>query len=199
MRFFNPKEGTIYIDGIDLAGLDLKSYRGRVSVVMQDDYLFSGTIKDNIEYGSFGAEFDLIQKAAKKAQADAFIREKEGEYLFQVGDRGMHLSRGQRQRIAIARALLRDPSMLILDEAMSSLDAITENLIQQSIRDDFKSRTVFIVAHRFSTIMGADKIIVLEGGHIVAMGTHENLLKQQGIYRELYLEQFLEEDVLQKK
>ena len=210
IRFYDPQKGGIYIDGHNLRKLDLNTYRQNLAVVLQDDYLFSGTIQDNICYprslsGPRTAAWrhdesmkELrceMERMAALAQADDFIHSFKDGYMTQVGDRGRHLSSGQRQRIAIARALMRRPAILILDEATSALDAITENDIQDAIRRHMKGKTVFIVAHRFSTIMGADKIIVLDHGRIVEMGAHDALLKKHGFYSRLYWEQFKDEDI----
>lgn len=196
IRFFDPKTGGIHIDGHSLKDLDLKSYRRALAVVLQDDYLFSGTIRDNICYPDALAELAQAQMktAAQIAQAHDFISRFKDGYFTQVGDRGTHLSSGQRQRIAIARAIMRQPSILILDEATSAVDAITENNIQKAIRRHMKGKTVFIVAHRFSTIMEADKIIVLDKGRIIEIGDHNYLLKRQGFYSKLYFEQFKEKN-----
>ncbi|MBU0469727.1 MAG: ABC transporter ATP-binding protein/permease, partial [Candidatus Omnitrophica bacterium] len=194
IRFIDPQKGEIYIDGNNLKNLELGFYRRNLAIVLQDDYIFSGTIKDNICYGSFNASFEEIRKAAEIAQADEFINGLKDGYMTQVGDRGTLLSCGQRQRIAIARAILRKPSILILDEATSSLDAITENKIQEAVRQYMKDKTVLIVAHRFSSIMEADKIIVVDDGKIVEIGGHNYLLKRQGFYSSLYYEQFKNED-----
>ena len=194
VRFFDPQKGRIHVDGHYLKDLDLYSYREKIAVVMQDDYLFSGTVRENICYGRLDASGQDIEEAAHMAQAHDFISRLKGGYDFPVGDRGMHLSGGQRQRIAVARALLKNPSLLILDEATSAVDALTENAIQQAIRKRMKGKTVFIVAHRFSTIMDADKIIVLENGRVVDVGDHNFLLKKCDLYSNLYFEQFKEED-----
>ncbi|MBU4333204.1 MAG: ABC transporter ATP-binding protein/permease [Candidatus Omnitrophica bacterium] len=194
IRFIDPQKGEIYIDGNNLKNLELGFYRRNLAIVLQDDYIFSGTIKDNICYGSFNASFEEIRKAAEIAQADEFINGLKDGYMTQVGDRGTLLSCGQRQRIAIARAILRKPSILILDEATSSLDAITENKIQGAVRQYMKDKTVLIVAHRFSSIMEADKIIVIDDGKIIEAGGHNYLLKRQGFYSSLYYEQFKNED-----
>ena len=193
IRFFDPQKGEIYIDGNNLRNLKLGFYRHNLAIVLQDDYMFSGTIKDNICYGSFNASFEEIRKAAEIAHADEFINDLKDGYMTQMGDRGTLFSCGQRQRIAIARAILRKPSILILDEATSSLDAITENKIQEDVRYYMKDKTVFIVAHRFSSIMEADKIIVIDDGKIVEIGDHNYLLKRQGFYSNLYYEQFKNE------
>ena len=194
IRFSDPQKGEICVDGYYLKDLDLKSYRQNLAVVLQDDYLFSGTIQDNICYGSFDASLKEMKKASQIAQAEGFINQFKDGYMTQVGDRGTHLSSGQRQRVAIGRAIMRNPSILILDEATSAVDAITENNIQKSIRQYMKGKTIFIIAHRFSTIMEADKIIVLDKGRIAEIGDHNYLLKKQGFYTNLYFEQFKEKD-----
>ncbi len=190
VRFFDPGTGEIYIDGHRLKDLDLKSYRNHLAIVLQDDYLFNGTIRENICYGNPGVSENQMREAAQIAQAENFIYNFPKRYRTQVGERGVRLSTGQRQRVAIARALARNPSILILDEATSAIDAMTENKVQQSVSHYLKGRTVFIVAHRFSTIMEADKIIVLEKGEVVEMGDHNYLLERQGFYSSLYFEQF---------
>ena len=190
LRFFDPQEGKIWVDDRPLKDLNLETYRRQVAVVLQDDFLFSASVKENICYGSFHASEEEIIQAAKAAQAHSFICQFPERYATQVGERGCQVSCGQRQRIAIARALLKNPSILILDEATSSVDALTENLIQKSIKASFQNQTVFVVAHRFSTIMEADKIIVLEKGRIVEVGIHSDLLNKKGLYSELYFEQF---------
>ena len=194
VRFFDPQSGEIRIDKHCLKDLALKAYRQNLAVVLQDDYLFSTTVKDNISYGSVDVSEAAIKKAARVAEADSFIDQLKDGYLTLAGDRGMRLSCGQRQRIAIARALLRQPRILILDEATSAVDAITENKIQKSICSYMKGRTVIIAAHRFSTIMEADKIIVLDKGEIVEIGNHNYLLNNQSFYSKLYFEQFKEKD-----
>jgi ABC-type multidrug transport system fused ATPase/permease subunit len=190
LRFFDPEEGRILIDGQDLRELDLAEYRRRVAVVLQEDFLFQDTVADNIRYGRTDVPLPAVVAAARLAQAHDFIEALPNGYDTLVGERGALLSCGQRQRIAIARALVREPSILILDEATSAMDAMTENRIQQVIKGQGKDRTVFIVAHRFSTIMEVDKIIVLEGGRLVASGRHEELLGKSVFYRQLYEEQF---------
>lgn len=194
VRFFDPTKGGVFVDGHNIKDFDIQHYRQNLAVVLQDDYLFSGTIQENICYGNFGASLETMMMAARIAHADNFIQQFKDGYLTRVGDRGTQLSSGQRQRIAIARAMMRNPSILILDEATSAVDAITENRIQKSIRQHMMGKTVFIVAHRFSTIMEADKIIVLERGEIVEQADHDSLLKKQGFYSSLYLEQFKEKD-----
>jgi len=193
VRFFDPQKGEILIDGHDLRGLDLTAYRRHLAVVLQDDYLFSGTVRDNILYGNPRASRQEMEEAVQAARADGFIHELTEGYETQTGERGTQFSGGQRQRIAIARAVVRRPAVLILDEATCAVDAMTENEIQKAVCQKMKGRTVFIVAHRFSTIMEADKILVLDGGRIVEFGDHSYLLKKKGFYSNLYLEQFKED------
>ncbi|MBN1869181.1 MAG: ABC transporter ATP-binding protein [Candidatus Omnitrophica bacterium] len=194
LRFFDPDEGEILIDGKKLKDLGLDAYRRQIAVVLQDDFLFSGTVEDNIKYGKPQASREDIVQAARIAQAHPFISELADGYKTEVGERGFNLSCGQRQRIAIARAVIKNPSLLILDEATSSVDALTENDIQRSIRRFMKGKTVFLVAHRFSTVMESDKILVLDKGRIVEAGGHNYLLNKRGFYSSLYLEQFKDED-----
>ena len=194
LRFFDPITGGIYVDGNNLKSLDLNPYRQHIAVVLQDDFLFSGTIEENIRYGRMQASQQEIIQAAQTAQAHTFISALTDGYKTEIGERGFNLSCGQRQRIAIARAVIKNPSILILDEATSSVDALTENDIQKSIRRFMKGRTVFIVAHRFSTIIESDKIIVLDKGKIVEVGDHNYLLNKRGFYSSLYLEQFKDDD-----
>ena len=194
LRFFDPIKGEIRIDGNNLKNLDLNTYRQHIAVVLQDDFLFSGTIEENIRYGKTQASQEEIIQAAEIAQAHSFISDLPDGYKTQIGERGFNFSCGQRQRIAIARAVIKKPSILILDEATSSVDALTENDIQKSVRRFMKGKTVFMVAHRFSTIIESDKIIVLDKGRIVEIGGHDDLLNKKGFYSNLYFEQFKEED-----
>ena len=190
LRFYGPTEGAIFIDGYNLKELALKSYRSQIAMVLQDDYLFSGTIKENILYGQPRAcEADMI-KVANLANAHQFILELPDGYNTQIGERGVKLSYGQRQRISIARAILRDPAILILDEATSSVDSQTERLIiEQAFRKLIHGRTTFVIAHRFSTITYADKIVLIEDGRIAEMGRHLELLEKKGSYWRMWLEQ----------
>ncbi len=191
LGFYEPQKGTICIDGIPLTQLSLPYYRKQLAVVLQDEFLFSGSIRDNILYGSdqMVTDCEIIQ-AAKQAQAHGFITRFEDSYSTQIGERGLRLSAGQRQRIALARALLKSPNLLILDEATSALDAITENEVQETLKHSMLGKTTLIVAHRFSSIAHADKIIVLDQGKVAETGDHNTLLSQGGFYSELYLEQF---------
>lgn len=186
LRFYNPVSGEILIDGKNAAAYDLTEYRSQFALVPQEVLLFNGTIKENIAYGRPEASDDEITEAARKANAFGFITSFPDGFETLVGERGVQLSGGQRQRIAIARAVLRDPAILILDEATSSLDSESEQLVQQALEDLMKGRTSVVIAHRFSTIRNADKIVVLENGTIIESGNHEELLAlDSGLYRKL--------------
>jgi len=184
-RFFDPAEGRILIDGFDLRDVQLQSYRQLLGVVEQDVFLFDGSIAQNIAYGRRGATTQQIIEAARAAAADEFISKSPNGYETLIGERGFKLSGGQRQRLAIARALLADPKILILDEATSNLDSESERLIQASLALLLEHRTAFVIAHRLSTIVHADQILVLDAGQIVQYGTHTELLEQSGIYQQM--------------
>jgi len=184
-RFFDPEKGRILIDGIDLMDVQLHSFRQLLGVVEQDVFLFDGTIAENIAYGRRGASLDEVIEAAKAAAADEFISKSPKGYETLIGERGFKLSGGQRQRLAIARALLADPKILILDEATSSLDSESERLIQSSLALLLEQRTAFVIAHRLSTIIHADQILVLDAGQIIQSGTHTELLDQPGLYQQM--------------
>jgi ATP-binding cassette subfamily B protein len=184
-RFFDPEKGGIQLDGVDLTDLQLHSYRRLLGVVEQDVFLFDGTIAENIAYGKRRATEESIIAAARAAAADEFIRQSPKGYATRIGERGFKLSGGQRQRLAIARAILADPKILILDEATSNLDSESEKAIQKSLADLLKNRTSFVIAHRLSTIMNADQILVLDQGEIVQQGTHNELMAQSGIYNQM--------------
>ncbi len=190
MNFNRPQSGIVRIDGRELADIKLRDYRSYLGVVLQDNFLFDGTITDNIRFSKPHATMDEIRKVSRIAHCDEFIEGFEKGYDTIVGERGVKLSGGQRQRIAIARALLADPKILILDEATSSLDSESEAMIQEGLRTLRQGRTTFVIAHRLSTIRSADQILVLEGGEIVERGAHEELLAINGRYKQLYDKQY---------
>ncbi len=184
-RFYDPTGGRICFDGVDLRDLEVESYRNLLGIVEQDVFLFDGTVAENIGYADRHADFSAIQQAAQAAHAEEFIRELPNGYDTLIGERGVKLSGGQRQRLAIARALLADPKLLIFDEATSNLDTKSERLIQSSLQTLTAQRTTFVIAHRLSTIVRADRIVVLENGRIREIGDHESLMRTQGDYCEM--------------
>lgn len=185
MRFYDPKEGRILLDGSDLRSLKQTSLRRNIGVVLQDPLLFNDTVRNNIAYGRPHATMAEVERAAKAANADKFISHMPERYETMVGERGSRLSVGERQRITIARAIVKDPPMVVLDEATSSLDAESEALVQEALEHLMKGRTTFVIAHRLSTVVHADRIIVLKEGKIVEMGTHEQLMRGKGYYSAL--------------
>src|SRR5438132_2049831 len=190
MNFNHPLSGTIRVDRKDLRTLRLRDFRSYLGVVMQDNFLFDGTIAENIAFSNPHATMDEIKAISRIAHCEEFVEKSEQKYDTIVGERGVKLSGGQRQRIAIARAILADPKLLILDEATSSLDSESEAFIQDGLRSLRRGRTTFVIAHRLSTIQSADQILVLEHGQIVERGTHEQLLAKGGRYRQLYDKQY---------
>jgi subfamily B ATP-binding cassette protein MsbA len=190
MNFIRPQSGLVRIDGGDLRDIKLKDYRSYLGVVLQDNFLFDGTIADNIKFSKPHATMDEVREVSRIAHCEEFIESFEKKYDTIVGERGVKLSGGQRQRIAIARALLANPRLLILDEATSSLDSESEAMIQEGLRRLRQGRTTFVIAHRLSTIRSADQILVLEDGEIVERGTHEELLANGGRYKQLYDKQY---------
>jgi subfamily B ATP-binding cassette protein MsbA len=189
-RFYDPTAGVIKIDGIDLKRIDIGSLRKLMGIVTQETILFNDTVWNNIAYGYEEAPEDRLHNAARAANAHHFIMAMPQEYQTIIGDRGVKLSGGEKQRLAIARALFKNPPILIFDEATSSLDSESEALVQEAIDRLMKGRTVFVIAHRLSTIQNVDKIVVLEHGRIVQMGDHDSLMQQGGLYRKLYQMQF---------
>jgi len=190
MRFYDPISGKISIDGVDIQDLTRNKLRSFYGMVLQDTWLFKGTIRDNIAFGTTDPTEEEIMRAAKNAHAHKFIKQLKGGYDAMLAEEGANLSQGQRQLLCIARIMLADPPMLILDEATSSIDTRTERQIQDAFDVMMKDRTTFIVAHRLSTIQKADQIIVMKDGHIMEQGTHDELLKENGFYHELYYSQF---------
>jgi len=186
MRFFDANSGKVSIDGIDVRDLATESLRRNVGIVLQESFLFSGTITENIRYSRPDASMDEVMAAARMANAHEFIKELPKAYDSEVGENGVSLSGGQRQRLAIARAVLHNPSVLILDEATSALDTVSEGVVQEALDKLMQGRTTIIIAHRLSTVRNADIIVVLKDGRIVQQGPHEKLLLEDGIYRELY-------------
>ena len=186
-RFYDATSGSICLDGRDLRDIKLNNYRSLLGIVEQDVFLFDGTIRENISYAKRNTLDSQVIEAARAAAADEFIMQLPDGYDSVIGERGVKLSGGQRQRIAIARAILADPKILVLDEATSNLDSESERLIQNSLADLLRGRTAFVIAHRLSTIAGADKIVVLEDGRIVEVGSHDQLLKDGGRYRDMVM------------
>ncbi len=184
-RLYDPSEGSVLVDGADVRSIDVASLRSQVAFVADDSFLFSASVADNIAYARPQAGREEVEVAARRAQADEFIRDLPGGYDTVVGERGLTLSGGQRQRVAIARALLADPRILILDDATSSVDATTEAAIKAGLREAMAGRTTFIIAHRLSTVSLADEVVVMDGGSIVDRGSHEELLDGCGFYREI--------------
>jgi ATP-binding cassette subfamily B protein len=196
-RFYDVNEGAITIDGQDVRAMQQASIRKQLGIVLQDTYLFSGTVMENIRYGRLEASDDQVYAAAKLANADWFIRRLPQGYETQVSEQGHNFSQGQRQLLAIARAVLTDPRILILDEATSSVDTRTEMLIQEALLNLMAGRTAFVIAHRLSTIRSADEVLVINDRQIIERGNHKSLLCQQGFYHNLYMSQYrrLEEEL----
>jgi subfamily B ATP-binding cassette protein MsbA len=185
-RFYDPKKGRVLIDAEDIRNFSLKSLRSHIGIVTQEIILFNDTIKANISYGKPDASLKEIEEAARQAHAHDFIVKLAGGYDTLIGDRGINLSGGERQRLAIARALLKNPPILILDEATSQLDLQSERIVQEALDSLMQGRTVFVVAHRLSTIRNAHRIIVLSKGVIVEEGSHQGLLARDSLYKRLY-------------
>jgi ATP-binding cassette subfamily B multidrug efflux pump len=189
-RFYDIDSGSISIDGVDIRNLQKADLRRKLGIVLQDTFLFSDTVMENIRYGRLDASDEECIQAAQLANADQFIRRLPRGYNTQLSERAGNLSQGQRQLLAIARAILADPAILILDEATSSVDTRTEVRIQQGLLRLMQGRTSFVIAHRLSTIRNADQILVINHGVIVERGTHEELLGHKGFYYDLYMSQF---------
>ena len=189
-RFYDVNEGSIKIDGFDIRDVTLKSLREQIGIVPQETLLFSTTVMENIRYGRLDATDDEVIAAAKSANADDFIKNLPQGYQTPIGERGLNLSGGQRQRMAIARAMLKNPQILILDEATSALDTESEKIVQSALDELMRGRTSFVIAHRLSTIFSADQIFVIDKGKICEFGTHQELLKLNGVYSHLYNIQF---------
>jgi ABC-type multidrug transport system fused ATPase/permease subunit len=190
MAFNHPRGGRVLVDGRDLAGIRLRDYRSQLGVVLQDNFMFDGTVADNIRFSRPNATMDQVRAVSRIAHCDEFVEKFPNKYDTVIGERGVKLSGGQRQRVAIARAILADPRVLILDEATSSLDSESEALIQDGLHALRRGRTTFVIAHRLSTIRSAGQILVLEAGEIVERGTHDELLAADGRYRQLYDKQY---------
>ena len=189
-RFYEPYEGRILVDGKDIREIKLRSLRTNIGVVMQNDYLFSDSLMDNIAYSRLDASKEEIIEAAKQANIHQFVEKLPLGYATEIGQRGVKLSEGQAQRVSIARAALNNPPILILDEATSSVDSETELLIQEALERLMRSKTCIVIAHRLSTILGADKILFIENGEIVEKGNHKQLLEKNGRYAHFYNLQF---------
>ena len=189
-RFYDVSKGSIKVDGIDVRDYEIKSLRRNIGIVPQETFLFGGSIKENIRYGNRHATDDEIIRAAKMANAHEFIVKLSDSYETEIGERGVLLSGGQKQRIAIARAILENPQILILDEATSALDNESEKLVQEALEKLMLEKTTFIIAHRLSTVINSDKIVVLQKGEIKEMGTHHELIAKNGIYKSLYERNF---------
>jgi ATP-binding cassette subfamily B protein len=189
LRFYDIQEGELSIDSVPISRYSSAAYREHIGVVLQDPFLFSGSIRDNIAYAKKDASRGEVERAASMANVDEFIAEMENGYDTVVGENGTSLSGGQRQRLAIARAILKNPSVLILDEATSALDTVSEFLVQTALDNLMHNKTTIIIAHRLSTIKNADLIVVMDAGEIVQMGSHDELMSHPGVYQELYTAQ----------
>jgi ATP-binding cassette subfamily B protein len=196
-RFYDVTSGSVNIDGLDVRDVTAQSIRRQIGIVLQDTFLFSTTVMENVRFGRPGASDQEVMAAIQLANADSFIERLPEKYQTVLGERGSGLSQGQRQLLAIARAALADPRILVLDEATSSVDTRTERLIQKAFDDLLKGRTAFVIAHRLSTIRNADMILVLKDGQIIERGRHEELLANRGFYYDLYMSQFKKQEEMQ--
>ena len=194
-RFYEINAGCIKIDGTDIREIKKAELRRQLGLVLQDTFLFSGTVLENIRYGRLDATDDECYQAAKMAEADHFIHQLPHGYFTSLSERGSNLSQGQRQLLSITRAILADPAILILDEATSSVDTRTEARIQKALLRLMKGRTSFVIAHRLSTIRDADQVLVIDAGQIVERGTHQELLAMKGVYYNLYISQFKGQEI----
>jgi ATP-binding cassette subfamily B protein len=198
-RFYDTSAGRVVVDGVDVREVTRRSLRREVGVISQDPFLFSATVRENIAFGATGATDEEVEAAARAAQAHEFVAALPDGYDTVIGERGITLSGGQRQRLAIARAILIDPRILVLDDATASVDATTEARIREGLREVMRGRTTIIIAHRLSTIQLADEVVVLEHGRVTARGTPAELLEGNAVYRELHehglLEGLLEEKI----
>jgi ATP-binding cassette subfamily B protein len=191
-RFYEPQAGTIRIDGADYTGFTLAGIYSRLGMVLQDPHLFAGSIRENVRYGRPQASDAEVEQAARAARAHDFVVTLEKGYDSEVGEGGNLLSVGQKQLVSLARAVLADPDIFVMDEATSSIDTLTERLIQQGMEAAMRGRTSFVIAHRLSTIKRVDRILVIEGGRITEMGTHAELMRARGHYHNLYSRQFVD-------
>jgi len=186
-RFYDPQEGAVLLDGVDIRNFTLDSFRKQMGIVTQESILFNDTILNNIAFGIDDPDKDKVIDAAKIANAHDFIVQTQNGYETTIGERGLKLSGGERQRLSIARAIMKNPSILILDEATSALDSESERLVQDALTKLMSNRTSIVIAHRLSTIQNADEIVVIDNGQIVEQGSHEYLMKLEGVYRKLSL------------
>lgn len=194
VRLYNPPKGTVFVDGHDIHEIPLRTLRGQIGIVPQDQFLFSSTIRDNIGFDPKPYSDDQVVEAAKVAQVYDNIVEFPHQFDTALGERGISLSGGQRQRVSIARAIIKKPSVLIFDDSLSAVDTITEDLILEGLESVMNKRTTIIIGHRISSVQNADQIIVMDEGRIVERGTHEQLLGKNGIYADMYHKQLLDRE-----